>query len=192
MLICSEIGQCEGVILGAESTVSEVECIAMCVENVNCQWYSFNTDQNACFTFVDCDTVDTTAVDTVYGQRECREGNITISIHRAHSMNLIFLETTLKQAQNQFEFNHIRQLLTGHPVVYFLYFPNYFVFLATCPTGWILQEFDGINYCYYYKETGMYPTDAEANCLSMDSQLASIHSQEENDFIQGKIEMSKL
>ena len=63
------------------------------------------------------------------------------------------------------------------------------IFLATCPTNWVLQKFDGISYCYYYEKYEMQATDAEENCLNMNSQLASIHSQEENDFVEGKIEL---
>ena len=61
----------------------------------------------------------------------------------------------------------------------------------TCPTGWVLQEFDGISHCYYYEERFMNALEAEENCLRMISKLVSIHSQEEQDFIYGEIEMSK-
>ena len=73
-LICSEIGQCEGNFLDYSSTTSEKDCLDTCVADVNCNWYSFNTLHDACSILSDCDTVDFTAVDTVFGQRECQDG----------------------------------------------------------------------------------------------------------------------
>ena len=67
-----------------------------------------------------------------------------------------------------------------------LWCPFYFEpsYVGSCPDGWIFYDFT--QQCYYIEETGMSARDAEDNCRTMDSYLASIHSQEENDFIQGK------
>ena len=74
VLVCSEVGQCEGNFLDYSSTISEEDCLNTCVANVDCNWYSFNMLHDACSILSDCDTVDLTAVDTVYGQRECLAG----------------------------------------------------------------------------------------------------------------------
>ncbi len=49
----------------------------------------------------------------------------------------------------------------------------------SCPSGW--QEFEG--HCYLYVANWVTWTEAENDCISKGSHLASIHSEDENTFI---------
>ena len=51
-----------------------------------------------------------------------------------------------------------------------------------CEPGWQRHG----DYCYYASDSSREYDIANADCVSRGSTLASIHSQEENDFIRGK------
>ena len=84
-------------------------------------------------------------------------------------------------------FKHVAQLF--HKNLMFLFPP---ALPCPGPSGWTLVEFNGHINCYYLEDRKMHFKDAEANCVEQGAHLASIHSQEENDFIWGKIYSAKL
>ena len=52
-----------------------------------------------------------------------------------------------------------------------------------CQTGW--HQYD--RHCYYASGDYWYYTKANDDCVSKGSTLVSIHSEEENEFIRGKV-----
>ena len=64
-------GVCEGNSLHITTAQTSSECLSLCKDESQCNWYNFNTIVNACILNEDCTTLDSTQEDFLTGQREC-------------------------------------------------------------------------------------------------------------------------
>ena len=66
------LGLCLGPTLGATVTNSAQECLALCHQRPNCEWYTFFAHDGGCFLTTDCDFIDETCSgDCWHGKRGC-------------------------------------------------------------------------------------------------------------------------
>ena len=64
-------GICEGPLLHIDSAESLNDCLALCKNEPECNWYNFDEDFNACLLNKDCTNFDEAQQDFVTGQRKC-------------------------------------------------------------------------------------------------------------------------
>ena len=50
---------------------SILECLAACKIENDCEWYSYNEQNEACYLFESCPEIDESEVDFISGQAEC-------------------------------------------------------------------------------------------------------------------------
>lgn len=67
--VCSQAGECQGVIVGQHLVDYEEECLEKCYENEDCIWYSFQYDIEHCMLTANC--VPQESDKTFIGQRGC-------------------------------------------------------------------------------------------------------------------------
>ena len=68
------LGLCLGPTLSATVTNNAQECLALCQQRPNCEWYTFFEHDGGCFLTTDCDFIDETcSPDCWHGKRGCEK-----------------------------------------------------------------------------------------------------------------------
>ena len=72
-LQCFLPGECtNGILLAAQTTANEYECLDFCKSLANCTWFTFYPESNACFLYENCESIDEALCsECLSGQKEC-------------------------------------------------------------------------------------------------------------------------
>ncbi len=76
-VICSQVGLCQGELVTDLYTDTEDECLEKCVNEDDCDWYTYYESVRFCQLTSTCDPVSSAS--SVFGQRECYFNNQTDS-----------------------------------------------------------------------------------------------------------------
>ena len=69
---CSVTGLCEGdLILPIDGVETVEECQDHCTEQPDCNWFSYDTADNFCFTYTDCFAIDDSCTTCISGETAC-------------------------------------------------------------------------------------------------------------------------
>ena len=70
--------QCHGNIVSNLILASEDECLAACINNVDCKWFEFESQTKMCSLLGDCSTFDNDCPNCIIGSRDCPERMMTL------------------------------------------------------------------------------------------------------------------
>ena len=69
--ICGQQGFCKGITVDIQVARNEDYCIKSCQKETQCNWYSFNAENNVCALQEDCPEIDRSCLSCYFGQKEC-------------------------------------------------------------------------------------------------------------------------
>jgi len=65
--------QCHGNLVSISISADEYECLSACIDNINCNWFQFETQINICYLLENCDSFDQDCPNCIIGSRNCSE-----------------------------------------------------------------------------------------------------------------------
>ena len=70
--VCFVTGsQCFGNTISISITADVYECYDICVDDLSCQWFEFDSDSNLCFLLADCTSYNSDCATCTIGNRNC-------------------------------------------------------------------------------------------------------------------------
>ena len=77
--VCFVQGECQGVLLGTEASLSASACLQSCSSTEGCLWFTFNTGASRCLHFDSCTNLNESCTECISGQRRCIEVSTSTS-----------------------------------------------------------------------------------------------------------------
>ena len=63
--------QCHGNLVSVSKCADQYDCLSNCVDDINCNWFEFETSSELCSLFQDCATYDLDCPNCIIGSRNC-------------------------------------------------------------------------------------------------------------------------